>query len=416
MPLSESRLQKMARLAIRTGLGLKHGQMLVIQSPIEPECVAFARQVAGEAYSAGAHDVVIQWGDERFSRIRYEMASDAVFSEFPEWRYHFFMDYALQGAAFLTISAQDPELFRGISPERITTSQRAAGAALLEYRQRLMKNQNTWCILSVPTASWACRVFPGITDDEAVERLWDAIFAAVRVTDEGDPALAWEEHLAFLARAADFMNTSRFRALRYQNGLGTDLTVELPEEHIWAGGAEYSEDGTIFVANLPTEEIYTAPRRDGTEGTVAATRPLVYQGNLIEGMRLTFSHGHVANCFAKRGREHLDALLATDDGASFLGEVALVPQDSPSSRSGILFYNTLFDENASCHFALGKAYPTCIRGGDSMESAVLAQHGINDSLIHEDFMIGSEDLSITGIRADGSEIPVFINGNFAPLK
>lgn len=404
-------MKDLARLAVRTGLNLQKGQTLVINAPIE--CAEFARRAAAEAYDAGARDAVISWNDERFSRLRFERAPEEVFAEFPEWRFRFYMDYAKEGAAFLTVSAKDPEIFRGIESGRLLTAQQTAGMALAEYRERLMKNRNTWCIISVPTENWAKKVFPELPAHEAVERLWQEILHAVRITGREDPVAAWERHLGFLAKAADFLNGHDFASLHYRNKLGTDLTIELPEGHIWAGGAERSEKGIPFVANLPTEEVYTAPKRDGVNGVVTAVRPLVYQGNLIENFRVEFKDGRVVNYSAERGEEHLKALFATDDGANYLGEVALVPHDSPLSESGVLFYNTLFDENASCHLAFGKAYPTCLKGGDQMLSLELLQHGLNDSLTHEDFMIGSEDLSITGKKKDGSEVPVFVNGNFA---
>ena len=401
----------LARLAVRTGVNLQQGQRLIIHAPIE--CAGFARLAAAEAYEAGAHDVVLSWNDEKFSRIRFEKAPEEALQEFPDWKLRFYMDYASEGAAFLTISARDPEIFRGIASGRLLAAQQAAGMALVEYRERLMKNQNTWCVVSVPTEGWAKKVFPELGTAEAMERLWQEILHAVRITGKEDPVAAWERHLRFLAKAADFLNGHAFRSLHYRNGLGTDLTVELPKGHIWAAGAEKSESGVSFVANMPTEEVFTAPNREGVNGTAVATRPLVYQGNLIENFRVEFKDGRVVKYSAERGEEHLKALFATDDGSNYLGEVALVPQASPISQSGVLFYNTLFDENASCHLAFGKAYPTCLRGGDKLQSVELLQRGLNDSLNHEDFMIGSEDLSILGKKQDGSEIPVFVNGNFA---
>ena len=406
-------LQKYARLVVRVGVNLQHDQLLVINAPLE--AAGFARALSREAFAAGAHDVVVSWSDEQLAHIRYKQAQEQVFTEFPDWRQAFYTDYAEQGAAFISIAARDPEIFADVDPARLTLAQQATGAALLEYRERLMSNRNTWCVVSVPTAAWAQKVFPGATAEEAEHRLWTAILHAVRI-GEGDAVEAWREHIAFLHRAAAFLNAQDFARLHYTNALGTDLIVELPEGHLWAGGSEPSQTGVQFVANLPTEEVYTLPHREGVFGTVVATRPLVYQGSLIEGMRLRFDRGRVIAFSAERGEEKLRELLATDEGACHLGEVALVPYDSPIRESGLLFYNTLFDENAACHLAFGKAYPTCLRGGDALESVELLQRGVNDSLLHEDFMVGSRDLSITGTRrADGSEVPVFIEGNFAPF-
>ncbi len=406
----EELLNKYARLVIRTGVNLQPDQQLVINAPIE--CADFARRIAREAYDAGAHDVTISWKDEEFAHLRYKMAGREVFQEFPEWRRLLYMDNAEQGAAFVSIHAEDPEIFKDIDPERLTMAQQAAGAALLEYRQRMMSNKNSWCVVSIPTTAWAKRVFPADGEEQATARLWQQIFKAVRITEGKDPVDAWQQHTEFLQRAADFMNAHQFRFLHYKNSIGTDLTIELPVGHIWAGGAEYTEGKVRFVANMPTEEVYTLPKRDGVNGTVVASKPLNYNGNLIEGFQLTFVDGKVAAYRAEKGEELLKELLETDEGASYLGEVALVPYDSPISESGILFLNTLFDENASCHLAFGKAYPTCLQDGADMESVELLQHGVNDSLIHEDFMVGTRDLEIFGTTQQGEKIKVFEQGNF----
>lgn len=409
--MNKQLLTKYARLVTGVGVNLQRGQILVIHAPIE--CAEFARVLAKEAFAAGAHDVVVNWGDEQLSHIRYAGGSKQLFTEFPQWRQKFYTDYAEQGAAFVSIAASNPEIFKDIEPEKLQLAQQAAGAALLEYRTRLMNNRNTWCVVSIPTKDWAKKVFPAVSEEEAVEKLWQAIFQTIRIDEKNDPVAAWRDHIAFLQKAADFMNKHAFRQLHYTNSLGTDLIVELPEGHIWAGGAEKSELGVSFAANMPTEEIYTLPKREGVNGTVVAAKPLNFNGNLIEGFHLTFKDGKVIAYSAEKGEDILKGLLATDEGASYLGEVALVPYDSPISKSGILFYNTLFDENASCHLALGKAYPTCIQGGEAMDSVTLLQHGVNDSLLHEDFMIGTRDLDIVGIMADGRKVQVFQKGNFA---
>lgn len=404
-------LDEYAELIVRTGVNLQENQRLVISAPIE--CADFARRTAAAAFQAGAGDVTMNWGDEQFSRTRYLLGKEEIFENFPVWRREMYMSEVETGAAFVSIHAADPEIFQGIAPSRLKAAQQASGEALLEYRQKLMSNENRWCVVSVPTRAWAKKVFPALSVAEAIERLWAEIFRAVRITGERRAVLVWEDHIAFLQRAADFMNGHAFTRLVYKNALGTDLTVELPEGHIWTGGAEAAVDQVSFCANLPTEEIYTLPKRDGVHGVVVATKPLHYQGNLIENFRLTFHDGKVVAFSAERGEEILRGLLATDEGSCYLGEVALVPVNSPISESGILFYNTLFDENASCHLALGKAYPTCIKGGAHMSSVDLLQHGVNDSLVHEDFMVGSEDLSIDGILRDGTSIAVFREGKYA---
>ncbi len=405
----EVRLAEYARLVVRTGVNLKENQPLVLNAPIE--CADFARRLAQEAYGAGAKDVTVVWNDEKFSRLRFEMAPEETLGTYPDWRRRLYMDSASDDAAIISIHAEDPEAFWGVSPERLAMAQQAAGEALLEYRARIMGNKNAWCVISVPTEAWAKKVFSDA--DEAESALWEAIFSAVRVEGDGGAETRWKEHTDFLHRASSFMNEKAFDSLHYTNEFGTDLTIRLPEGHIWAGGAEETQSGRVFVANLPTEEIYTLPHRDGVDGVVAATKPLVFQGNLITGIRLRFEAGKVVSFEAKQGKAHLAKLIETDEGSARLGEVALVPYDSPISKSGILFFNTLFDENASCHLALGKAYPTCLKGGADMDTRTLISQGVNDSLLHEDFMVGSRELSITGRMKDGKEIPVFRNGNFA---
>ncbi len=406
-------LAKYAQLVVKIGVNLQKEQILVINSPIE--CAEFAHVMADEAFKAGAHDVVVSWGDELLAHIRYAGGKRELFTEFPEWRRKFYTDYAEQGAAFVSIAARDPEIFKDIDPEKLQLSQQAAGAALLEYRERLMNNRNTWCVVSVPTASWAQKVFPGLSVADAEAELWQAIFKTVRISRDNNPVAEWQKHIATLQKAADFMNENNFVSLHYTNSLGTDLTVELPAGHIWAGGAEKAATGVMFAANMPTEEVYTLPKRDGVNGVVVASKPLNFNGNLIEGFRLEFKAGKAVNYSAQKGEDILRGLLATDEGSAYLGEVALVPYNSPISESGILFYNTLFDENASCHLALGKAYPTCIENGEQMDSITLMQHGVNDSLLHEDFMIGTSDLNIIGLKRDGTKVQVFKDGNFAFL-
>ena len=410
--MEQELLKKYARLVVKVGVNLQDDQILVINSPLE--CAEFARLIAAEAFAAGAHDVVVSWGDEELARIRYAGGRKEIFTEFPEWRVRFYQDYAEQGAAFVSIAARNPEIFKDIEQEKLTLSAQAAGAALLEYRARLMNNENTWCVVSVPTAGWAKKVFPELGEEEAKARLWQEIFRTVRIEPETDPAAAWTEHIATLQKAAEFLNKQNFKTLHYKNSLGTDLTVELPEGHIWAGGAEKSATGVTFAANMPTEEVYSLPLREGVNGTVYASKPLIYNGNRIENFHLTFKEGRVVDFGAEVGEETLKELINMDEGSHYLGEVALVPYDSPISNSGILFYNTLFDENAACHLALGKAYPTCLEGGEKMDSVTLLQHGVNDSLVHEDFMIGTADLSIVGITREGEKVEIFRNGNFAP--
>ena len=407
----EQLLNKYAKLVVYTGVNIQPGQLLVINAPIE--CADFARRVAKFGFEAGCKDVKINWSDEKFAKIRYDGAAAEIFDEFPQWRYDMFMDFMDKGAAIVSIHASDPSIFKDVEKEKLRRAQMAAGQALLEYRKAIMNNVLRWCVVSVPTPAWATKVFSEAGDEQvAVDKLWQAIFSAVRIDKNNDPVKDWEQHIAFMKKATDFLNGEQLVSLHYTNRLGTDLTIKLPKGHIWAGGAEIAADKVTFVANMPTEEVYTLPERSGVDGVVYASKPLIYQGNVIDGIRLVFKEGKVVEYSASKGEAVLKQLLDTDEGAKYLGEVALVPYDSPISNSNILFYNTLFDENAACHLAFGKAYPTCIEGGEEMDSVELVKNGVNDSLIHEDFMIGTEDLQITGTRADGSTIQIFENGNF----
>jgi aminopeptidase len=408
--MNKNLLEKYATLIVKTGLNIQKGQTLVINSPIEG--ASFTRLIAQTAYQAGARDVVISWKDELFSKIRFINAPEEVFDEFPTWQKELYLSYVHQGAAFLSISASDPELMKDVNPERMVKAQKASTTSLKEYRERLMSNKNTWCVVSIPTSSWAKKVFPDLSEAEAVERLWEEIFKAVRV-DTDDAVTAWEQHKAKLKTSMDFLNSNEFKSLHFRNSLGTDLIVELPENHIWLGGSEYTPDGIEFIANMPTEEVFTLPKKTGVNGTVVSSLPLNYNGNLIEQFSLTFKAGKIVDFNAKKGYEILKNLIETDEGSHYLGEVALVPYDSPISRTKTLFFNTLFDENASCHLAIGKAYPVCIKDGENLEKEQLEKLEVNDSLVHEDFMIGTEDLEIIGITSEGKEIPVFKAGNFA---
>ncbi len=412
--MNQQLLQKYARLVVKSGVNIQKDQVLVLSSPIE--CADFARLIAEAAYQEGARDVVMVWGDDLSAKLRYMNAPEDVFSEFPSWTQDLYISTSRNNAAYISIAASDPEVFKDVPASRLAAAQKARQTALAEYRDRTMSNRNTWCVVSVPTADWAAKVFPDMTGDEAVNALWKLILQAVRA-DQADPVAAWETHKGNLKKWVDFLNGHNFKYLKYSNSLGTDLVVELPENHLWMGGSDFTPEGLEFIANMPTEEVFTLPKKDGVNGTVFSAMPLNHYGSLIEGFSLTFTDGKVTAYTAERGEDVLKGILETDEGASFLGEVALVPYHSPISDTGVLFYNTLFDENASCHLALGKAYPVSLKGGDGMTREQLDAAGANDSLTHVDFMVGTADLNITGVTHDGAEVPVFVNGNFAfPTK
>ena len=406
----EAKLLEYARLLVRVGLNVQKGQRLVISSPVE--CAFFARMCAKEAYDIGCKEVVMNWHDDAMARMKYLQADDAIFDEVALWRRHFFNDYALEGAAYLAISASDPENFKGVDTGRIVRAQQASGKALKDFDRLQMSSGFPWCIASIPIPSWANTVFPDAGEEQAMAQLWEAIFRAVRITGDGKAVERWQEHLAKLHERLEKLNALRFKSLHYTNALGTDLTVELPEGHIWEAGNDVTLSGQEYIANIPTEEIFTAPLKTGVNGVVYSSMPLVNDGAIIDGFSFVVKEGKIVECRAEKGEEELKAAISVDEGASYFGEVALVPYDSPISNQKILFYNTLFDENAACHIAFGEAYP-CIEGGRKMDKEALKAHGLNDSITHVDFMIGTADMKITGLTEDGREVDVFVDGNFA---
>ena len=406
----EEKLQEYARLLVRVGLNVQRGQTLVISSPVE--CAYFARLCAAEAYAVGCKEVVMNWHDDALGRMKYLYADDAVFDDVPLWRRHFFNDYAQEGAAYLAISASDPENLKGVDGSRIIRAQQASGKALKEFDRLQMCSGFPWCIASIPIPSWAKTVFPEDGEERAMERLWDAIFRAVRISGDGKAVEKWQAHLKTLHARMEKLNALKFKSLHYTNALGTDLTVELPEGHIWEAGNDVTLSGQEYIANIPTEELFTSPLKTGVNGVVYASLPLVHDGNIIDGFHFVVKDGKIVEARARQGEETLQAAIAVDEGASYFGEVALVPYDSPISNQKILFYNTLFDENAACHIAFGEAYP-CLEGGQKMTKEELKARGLNDSITHVDFMVGTPDLRIVGTTHDGREIPVFKNGNFA---
>ena len=407
----EAKFKEYAKLLVEVGVNIQKGQTLVIGSPVD--CAWFARLCARAAYAAGCREVVMRWSDDELTREKYLHAEDSVFDSLPAWQAEFDNGYARQGAAFLHISARDPENLVGVDPDRIARSQRSSGEALREYRELTMSNTVPWCIGSIPIPSWARKVFPGCPDGEAVEKLWEAIFQTVRVDGSGAAVDRWREHLAGLKGHMDRLNGLNLESLHYTNSLGTDLTIRLPEGHIWAAGSSETKSGLPFIANMPTEEIFTAPLRNGVDGVVCSSMPLVHNGVVIDKIRFQVREGKIVEASAQTGEDALKAAITLDEGASYFGEVALVPYDSPISRQKLLYYNTLFDENASCHLAFGEAYPECIQGGAEMSKEERKARGLNDSITHVDFMVGTADLSITGKTRDGREVPVFVDGNFA---
>ncbi|MER2089964.1 MAG: aminopeptidase [Sporosarcina sp.] len=409
MSTFKKQLSRYAELAIQVGVNIQPDQYLYISASTDN--TEFVRLITEVAYEAGARQVFVDWSDDQVSRLRFEKAPADSFSEFPDWKVMEREQLAEKGAAFMSIISQSPDLLKGIEPSRIGDSQKAAGQALDKYRQYVQSDKISWTVIAAPSKAWAAKVFPELPEEEQVSALWTAIFNAVRA-DKENPVQEWNNHDNTLHAKVDYLNDKRFRKLHYKSS-GTDLIVELPEGHLWCGAGSVNEKGHTFMANMPTEEVFTVPLKTGVNGYVSSTKPLSYGGNIIDNFKITFKDGRVTDVSAEQGEEVLQRLIDTDEGAKHLGEVALVPHASPISQSGLLFYNTLFDENASNHFALGSAYAFCIEGGKTMSREDLVEHGLNQSITHVDFMIGSEEMDIDGILADGSSEPVFRKGNWA---
>ena len=401
--------EKYAELALRTGVNLQKGQALMINSSIEG--VEFTRIVVRKAYELGAKNVLINWQDDEISLLKYQNESEEVLTDVPAWQVDKYLDFAKDGGALLSIRSTNPDLLKDVDAKKVAAASKASAEAMKEFRQYTMNDRIAWSIISIPTGDWSQKIFPGLEAEEAKEKLWEQIFKIVRV-DQEDPIKAWDEHNQTLKNAHAILNEKKYKALVFK-APGTDITFGLPEGHIWKGGGAYTTDGLHFNPNMPTEEVFTVPHKYEVNGVVSNTKPLVYNGNTIDHFSLTFKDGQVVDFEAEQGYDTLKNLLETDEGAKRLGELALVPDASPISQSGLIFYNTLYDENASCHVALGKAYPTNLEGGSDMSDDQLDQHGVNDSLTHVDFMIGSAELDIDGILPDGSTEAVFRKGAWA---
>ena len=368
----DSNLERYADLAIGVGLNLQRGQRLVIRAPIE--AVELTRALAARAYAAGCPYVDVSYTDDQLQLVRFRHAPGDSFEEFPTWRVRGMIERAEEGAAFLTVSGGNPDLLKGQDPAKVATTMRVASEHSKPFSREYITNMRvSWCVIAAAVVPWAARVFPEAPAGERVGKLWDAIFQACRV-DQPDPRQAWQRHIDALESRREYLNERAYTALRY-GAPGTDLTVGLPDGHVWKGGIDHNARGTRFVPNIPTEEVFTMPHCRRVDGTVASTKPLNYGGRLIEDFSLTFEGGRVVRVEAESGAEVLEKLIATDEGAARLGEVALVPHGSPISGLGRLFYNTLFDENASSHAALGQAYTVCLNGAEAMSERQLADPG-----------------------------------------
>lgn len=402
-------LDRYAELIVRKGLALQKGQELVVTGSVE--MADFVRRVVRAGYEAGAGHVTVIWEDDAVSRLTYENCPLSYFEDLPEWKSVQLNGLAEQGAAFARLEGSDPMALKGIDPAKPATARRVANAKCRTYRDGMSFGRNAWCIAGVPIASWAMQIFEGLEADEAIYRLWLAILKVAR-SDGDDPLAAWDEHNAGFERSKRFLNEHAFDCLHYQSSNGTDLVLGMNKGHIWEGGAGHLQDGTLYFPNIPTEEVFTSPDRLRCEGTVHSALPLVHAGSIVRDFWLRFEDGAVVDYDAAEGREVLRQILETDEGAVRLGECALISKNTPIRESGILFFSTLYDENASCHLALGTGFPECIEGGLEAEREELLERGVNWSHTHVDFMIGAADLRITGITSSGEEVPIFVDGQW----
>lgn len=416
IPDFDKKLDLYAELILKVGLNLQPGQKLVISgknlfrgAPLRS--APLVRRIAAQAYQMGSPLVDVMWDDDQTQLMRFQHAPRDAFGEFPSWRTQALFDYANSGAAIVSFYGEDPDLLSGQDPKLVTQAQRTMEQHMQSQMELLMKNAYAWLLAAVPHPAWAAKVFPDLPADQQEDALWEQIFTLCRL-DQPDPLAAWQAHIQQLNEASTYLNEKQYDALHY-TGPGTDFTAGLPAGHVWNSAQSDTLGGITFTPNLPTEEVFTLGHRDRAEGQLAASMPLSYGGRLVEDFSLTFKDGRVTDVKAKKGEEVLRDILASDDGAGRVGEIALVPHSSPIAQSGVLFYNTLFDENAASHIAIGRAYRFTLDGGETMSDEDFAAAGGNDSLVHVDFMIGSEKMDIDGIAKDGSREPLMRQGEWA---
>jgi len=407
-PEFEKNLDRLAEVAVRSGLGLAPRQELLMTATLD--AVPLARRITEHAYKAGASLVTTLFADEQSALLRYRFAPDASFDAAASWLYESMAQAFRSGAARLAIAGSDPSLLSKEDPEKVSRENQATSKAYRPALELITRHDINWTIVASATPAWAAAVFPDLPQDQAMAKLWNAIFAASRA-DQIDPVAAWKKHDANLHARADRLNERRYSALHFR-GPGTDLRVGLADDHLWLGGGTTAGNGRYCIPNIPTEEVFTTPHKDRVDGHVTSTKPLSHMGTMIEEISVRFEAGKVVEAHAARGEQVLQRMIETDEGARRLGEVALVPHSSPIASSGLLFMNTLFDENAACHIALGQAYSTCLKNGDSLTPEQLAARGANKSLIHVDWMIGSNRIDVDGVSAAGDSEPVMRAGEW----
>lgn len=402
------KLDKLAEVAVRVGLGLRPGQELLMTASLD--AVPLARRITEQAYRAGASLVTTFYGDDEAALMRYRFASNESFDRAAGWLYEGMGKAFKSGTARLAITGANPFLLANEDPEKVSRANRALSVAYRPALELITRHEINWTIVACATPAWAAAMFPDDAPEAAMAKLWDAIFETSRI-DNSDPVAAWKAHDGGLQKRAAFLNEKRYAGLQYR-GPGIDFRLGLADDHLWLGGGTTAGNGVYCIPNIPTEEVFTTPHKDRADGTVTASKPLSHQGTMIEGIQVRFEQGRIVEARATRGQEVLQKLIDTDEGARRLGEVALVPHSSPIARSGLTFFNTLFDENAASHIALGQAYSTCLRDGEKLTPEQLAAKGANDSLIHVDWMIGSNELDIDAVTASGTVEPLMRKGEW----
>ena len=407
--MNKLQLKRYAKLLAKTGINVKRGQWVIVNAGLDqPE---FVEWTVEELYRAGAGKVTVEWSHQPLTKLKYKYEKAETLSNVPKWESERWELYTKELPAMLHIISDDPDGLAGIDQEKMRTVTIGRMKVIKPYRDE-MENKYPWCIAAVPGKAWAKKVFPDLQVNRAVDTLWDAILKASRA-DGPDPVREWARHNDDLAKRCDYLNRLGLTALEYKASNGTDFRVGLLPDALFMGGGESDLKGRYYNPNIPSEEIFTSPRAGDADGIVYATKPLSYQGQLIENFSIRFEKGKVVEVKAEKNQELLEKMVSMDEGAAMLGECALIAYDSPINRLGILFYNTLFDENASCHLALGRGFGNCVRGYEDMTNEQLKEYGINDSMIHVDFMIGCKDLGITGITKSGERVAIFKDGNWA---
>lgn len=408
--MNKTMLRKYAKLIVKVGANVQKGQGVVISVAVDQH--EFATYLIDEAYKAGAKWVSVEWLHQPATKLAYRHETLTTLSKVPKWKEERMQYWVDENPCRIFILSEDPDGLKGVNVAKMQKARIAQMKVLKPYRDA-MENKYQWTIAAVPSPKWAKKVFPGERTSVAMKKLWDAILATVHVTADNDPVAAWEAHNQNFKEKCEKLNGYQLASLHYESANGTNFTVGLIDDAEWMGGGETALNGNFFNPNLPTEEIFTSPMKGKAEGTVVSTKPLSYQGQLIENFSFVFENGKVVSCKAEKGQDALEKMIGMDEGAAYLGEVALIPYDSPISNSGILFYETLFDENASCHLAVGSGFTNVLKGFETMSKEETIEKGINDSNIHVDFMIGAPDLCITGYTKDGARVEIFKDGNWA---